>query len=98
MVEFTDDDLQGSRFWRGDFSGSQGHGGLLQNLKITDPVFADPKPFHPLGYPPDDAESGRALGLDIDASPSLDEILDLRRERMARVAQLLRTASHDDLM
>ena len=37
-------------------------------------------------------------GLDVDAKPSLDEVLDLRRERMARVAELLRAASHDDLL
>jgi hypothetical protein len=64
---------------------------------ITGPVFDDPQRFHPLGYPHDDPESGRALGLDIDATPSLDEVLALRRDRLARVAELLRTASDEDL-
>jgi hypothetical protein len=64
---------------------------------ITGPVFDDPQRFHPLGYPHDDPESGRALGLDIDATPSLDEVLALRRERLARVAEMLRTASNEDL-
>jgi hypothetical protein len=60
-------------------------------------VFDEPQRFHPLGYPHDDPEAGRALGLDIDAAPSLDEVLALRRERLARVAEMLRTASNEDL-
>jgi hypothetical protein len=199
MVEFTDDDLRGSRFLRVDLSDSRWHGVMLQNVKITDtwvdnleisghivsltvndvdvsafvsqeldkrhperrmlsatdvdgvraawamveehahatverarslpesaldesvdgefsflqtlrhlvfatdrwitgPVLAEPEPFHPLGYPHDDPEPWRALGLDIDARPSLDDVLDLRRGRMLRVAELVRTASDDDLM
>ncbi len=65
---------------------------------ITGPVFADPQPWHRLGYPNDDPESGRELGLEIDARPSLDEVLEVRHERMARVAELLQTASPADLM
>ena len=64
---------------------------------ITGPVLGDPEPFHPLGYPPEDPEGGRALGLDIDATPTLDEVLEVRRERMASVADLLRDASPADL-
>ncbi|MEY2424253.1 MAG: hypothetical protein QOI95_4320 [Acidimicrobiaceae bacterium] len=198
MVEFTDDDLQGSRFWRVNLSGSRWHGVLLQNVKITDtwvnnveisgligtlkvndvdvsafvrneldkrhperrmlsatdvdglraawamideqaratvdraralpeaaldesvdgefsflqtlrhlvfatdrwitgPVFGDPNHFHPLGYPHDGADEKELAALDVDARPSLDEVLDLRRERVVRVAELLRTAAHDDL-
>ena len=36
MAEFTDEDLQGSRFLRVDLSGSRLHGVMLQNVKITD--------------------------------------------------------------
>jgi len=36
--------------------------------------------------------------LDVDARPSLDEMLDVRRDRMELVAQLLRAASDDDVM
>jgi hypothetical protein len=64
---------------------------------ITGPVFADPNHFHPLGYPHDGADENEVAALDIDARPSLDEVLDLRRERIARVAELLRVASPDDL-
>ena len=36
MAELTDADLQGSRFWRVDLSGSRLHGVVLQDVKITD--------------------------------------------------------------
>lgn len=64
---------------------------------ITGPVFADPKPFHPLGYPHDGAEETNHVGLDLDARPSLDEILEARTERLERVREFLRTASTDDV-
>ena len=64
---------------------------------LTGPVFGDPDPFHPLGYPCDDPEAGRALGLDIDATPSLDEVLELRQARFDRVADLLRDVTPTDL-
>jgi len=64
---------------------------------ITGPVLGDPNPFHPLGFPPDDPEGGRALGLDVDATPTLDEVLDVRHQRMASVSTLLRDASPADL-
>ena len=190
MAELTDADLQGSRFWRVDLSGSRLHGVVLQNVRITDawvddvdlsgrirrlivnevdvtdfvreeldkrhperrmlvatdveglraawamieeralatvararalpaaaldesvdgefsfiqtlrhlvlatdrwitgPVFGDPDPFHRLGYPHDDPEAGRAIGLDVDATPTLDEVLELRQERLTARRQLL---------
>jgi hypothetical protein len=64
---------------------------------ITGPVLADPKHFHPLGYPHDGADDKEVAALDVDARPSLDEVLEVRRERMKRVAELLRASSHDDL-
>ncbi len=36
MVEYTDEDLQSSRFLRVDLSGTRLHGVMLQNVKITD--------------------------------------------------------------
>jgi len=64
---------------------------------ITGPVFADPNRFHPLGYPHDGASADETRGLDLDAQPSLDDVLAVRRERMARVTDLLDTSTHDDL-
>lgn len=198
MVEHTDADLKGSRFWRVDLSDSRLHGVVLQNVKITDawvndvdisglvgrlvvnevdvtafvreeldkrhperrmlvatdpdglraawamieeraaatlvrarglpaaaldesvdgewsylqtlrhlvfatdrwitgPVLGDPSPCHPLGLAPGPAEGGRALGLDVDATPTLDEVLEVRDERLASVATLLRDVSPTDL-
>lgn len=53
----------------------------------------DPAPFHSLGLPWDDPDETRALppGLtrDRDARPSLEEMLELRRDRMATVRTLV---------
>jgi hypothetical protein len=65
---------------------------------LTGPVFGDPEPyFHPYGQPFEGADEGPAQGLDPDARPSLDEVLVVRRERQDRLADLLRTASDEDL-
>jgi len=64
---------------------------------ITGPVLADPEPFHPLGQPHDYPGEAERLGLQVDARPSLDEVLEVRRERMAQITNLLRDASDDDL-
>jgi hypothetical protein len=54
-------------------------------------VLDDPMPFHRLGlthtpYPRDDA---LALGIDLDARPSLEEVLSVRAERMAVVSGIV---------
>jgi hypothetical protein len=64
---------------------------------ITGPVLADPHPYHPLGYPHDVPEEWEGLGLDMEARPPLDVVVDLRRQRMASIAELLRGASDHDL-
>lgn len=51
----------------------------------------EPKPYHPFGllhagYPAADAA---ALGVDLDARPSLAEVLEVRENRMARVRAIL---------
>jgi hypothetical protein len=67
-------------------------------------ILDEPMPYARLGlthtsYPRDDA---RALGIDLDATPTLDEVLEVRADRMARVrgivdgltdAELSRTCS-----
>jgi hypothetical protein len=64
---------------------------------ITGPVFGDPDHFHPVGHPHEGAAEDEVARLDVDARPSLDDVLEVRGERMARVTELLRTASDDDL-
>jgi hypothetical protein len=65
---------------------------------LTGPVFGDPEPyFHPLGQTHEGAEEGPAQGLDPDARPSLDEVLDARHARQARVRSFLEGATDADL-
>lgn len=64
---------------------------------ITDPVFRDPTPFHRLGMPNPPLDEVPGGLFDLDASPSLDEVLAARRERMNRVTAYLRTVSDDDV-
>jgi len=65
---------------------------------LTGPVFGDPEPyFHPFGQTHDGADEGPAQGLEPDAHPSLDEVLEVRQERQRRITDLLRDASDADL-
>jgi DinB superfamily/Pentapeptide repeats (8 copies) len=54
-------------------------------------ILGEPMPYHPLGlphsgHPPADAA---ALGLDLDARPSLPELMEIRGTRMARVTAIV---------
>jgi len=65
---------------------------------LTGPVFGDPEPyFHPFGQPFEGADEGPEQGLDPDARPSLDEVLEVRRARQQRLGDLLATATDADL-
>ncbi|MGQ0433796.1 MAG: DinB family protein [Microthrixaceae bacterium] len=65
---------------------------------LTGPVFGDPEPyFHPYGQPHEGATEGPAQGLDPDAHPTLDEVLDVRRTRQQRLTNLLRASTDADL-
>jgi uncharacterized damage-inducible protein DinB len=52
-------------------------------------LLGDPLPFHPLDQPFDGAEPHPDVFLDLDARPSLDEVLALRADRMATVRRVL---------
>jgi hypothetical protein len=52
-------------------------------------VFGEAKPYHPLGLPPTFTGDCRDLGIDVSLDPSLDEVLEVRRERMRRVRELV---------
>jgi hypothetical protein len=56
---------------------------------ITGPVLSDPHPFHRLGRPNDPIDEVPAGLLDLEATPTLDEVLVVRRQRMDRVAALI---------
>jgi hypothetical protein len=52
-------------------------------------LLGDPLPFHPLGLPFDGAEPHPDVRLDLDARPSLDEVLEVRADRMSAVRRVL---------
>jgi DinB superfamily len=64
---------------------------------ITGPVLNQSEPFHRLGMPNDDPERWRGTSIDVDARPTLDEALAVRRQRMASVAALISESSEQDL-
>jgi uncharacterized damage-inducible protein DinB len=74
---------------------------LVTDGWIRRTALGDPSPWHPLGLPWDDPDETRALpaGLtrDRDARPSLDEVLELRRDRMATVRKLVDSLTDDSL-
>ncbi|MGH8977156.1 MAG: DinB family protein [Acidimicrobiia bacterium] len=64
---------------------------------ITGPVLRDPKPFHPLGLPNPPLDEVPPGVFDLDANPTFEEVLEVRRDRMDRVAELVKGINTDDL-
>ncbi len=64
---------------------------------ITGPVLDEDHPFHPLGVPYFEAPPEELAPLDLDATPTLDEVLEARAGRVARVDALVRDATDDSL-
>ncbi|MEO3745251.1 DinB family protein [Plantactinospora sp. B5E13] len=52
-------------------------------------ILGDPAPWHPLGLPWDEMPETPGVPQDREARPSLDEVLELRRDRRATVRRLL---------
>jgi DinB superfamily len=62
-------------------------------------VLDEPMPCHRLGYtpssyPPADAA---AIGMDLDARPSLDEVMEVRTDRMAVMRRIVDGLTDDEL-
>lgn len=64
---------------------------------ITGPVLGEPEPFHRLGYPYASAPAVERAPLDVDATPSLDEVLAVRAERTGFVDRIVRDATDESL-
>jgi hypothetical protein len=64
---------------------------------ITGPVLGEAQPYHELGMPNDDPAPWRET-LDLDARPTLAEVLTVREQRLATVGALLGAGSTEDLM
>ena len=52
-------------------------------------ILGDPAPWHPLGLPWDEMPDDLGVPRDRDARPSLEVVLELRRDRMATVRQVI---------
>jgi uncharacterized protein YjbI with pentapeptide repeats len=52
-------------------------------------ILGDPSPWAPLGLPWDEMPDTRGVPRDRDARPSLDAVLELRRDRMSTVRQVI---------
>jgi hypothetical protein len=64
---------------------------------IAGPVLRDANAFHPLGMPNPPLDEVPAGVFDLEARPTFDEVLAVRRERMDLVAQLVTGIDADEL-
>jgi hypothetical protein len=64
---------------------------------ITGPVLQEDHAFHPLGLPNPPLDEVPPGMFDLDARPTLDEVLEVRRGRMDRVAALVADTNAEDL-
>jgi hypothetical protein len=64
---------------------------------ITGPVLDDANPFHRLGMPNPPHDELTMRMFEVEAKPTLDEVLAVRRERMSRVAELIDGIDADEL-
>jgi hypothetical protein len=64
---------------------------------ITGPVLRAANPFHPLGMPNPPLDEVPAGVFDLEARPTFDEVLAVRRERMDRVAEHITGIDADEL-
>jgi hypothetical protein len=60
-------------------------------------ILDKPMPYHPFGLPQPGFTPTDALGIDLDARPSLAEVLEVRRTRVAMVRGIVDGLTDDDL-
>ena len=62
-------------------------------------VLDEPTPYHRLGYPHASypAADAGALGIDLDARPSFDEVMEVRADRLAVIRRILDDVTDDEL-
>lgn len=64
---------------------------------ISRVVLGEARPYHRLGLPPSFVTNVDPLGIDPEADPTLDEVLEARANRMARVRTLVDDLTPEDL-
>jgi hypothetical protein len=60
-------------------------------------IWSEQRPFHPLGLPASFTADGAQLGIDTSATPSYEDVLTVRDERVARLRDFLADVTQDDL-
>jgi hypothetical protein len=60
-------------------------------------VLCRPEPYHPLGLAPSFVQDPQSYGLDVEATPTFDEVSAVRAERMAQVRDYVATVTQDEL-
>ena len=60
-------------------------------------ILGDPSPWHPLDLPWDEMPDTPGIPCDRDARPSLDTVLELRRDRMATVRRFVDALTNESL-
>lgn len=60
---------------------------------VTGPVLGEADHFHRLGWPHDGSPPAERVALDLEARPSLDDVLDVRAERFGSVDRLVEEAT-----
>ncbi|WP_299922445.1 DinB family protein [uncultured Nocardioides sp.] len=73
------------------------HLGFAHACWVGGVVLADPAPWHPLDLPWDEAPAVDGVPWDRDVRPSLDEVLVVRAQRRATVAEVLANLTDDGL-
>ena len=73
------------------------HLGFAHACWVGGVVLADPAPWHPLDLPWDEAPTVDGVPWDRDVRPSLDEVLAVRAQRRAMVAEVLADLTDDGL-
>ena len=60
-------------------------------------ILGDPSPWHPLDLPHDDMPDEPSVPRDLDARPSLREVLEIRADRMATVREVIASLTDEKL-
>ena len=62
-------------------------------------VLDDPMPYHRLGYTQSgySAEQAAAIGIDLEARPSFDEVMEVRADRMAMIRRIMDGLTDEEL-
>lgn len=72
---------------------------FVTDVWVRDIVQEEAKPFHPWGLPPHFAAGAAAeLGIDLDATPTLDEALEVREQRRLVVRQVIAEQTDETLL